>query len=402
MKHMELLSQLSIKTDSKIIFLVIDGIGGLQHHRTNQTELEQAKTPHLDALAKKALCGFSIPVTVGITPGSGPGHLGIFGYNPTEHEIGRGALSAAGVGFEQTNEDLAARINFATIDNGGILTDRRAGRIPTEVCEKLCKKLSEIPIKGVKLFVIPEKEHRAVVIFRAKGFLSDELTDSDPQQVGVAPLSVLAKTTYAQKTAEIVNLFINEAKKMLRNDEPANMVLLRGFSVHPEIPKLQELYNLKPAAIATYPMYKGVARLVGMEILKTGTTIRDEFETLKEQYQEYTYFYVHIKATDSRGEDGAYFEKAKVIEEVDRCIPLLMRLNPDVVVVTGDHSTPAVLKSHSWHPVPTMVYSPYCRFDQCDEYSEKAFTCGGLGHIEAQHLLGLALANALKLRKYGA
>lgn len=402
MNHMELLSGLSLETDSRIVLLVIDGIGGLPMKAGGKTELETARKPHLDALAEKSICGFSVPVSPGITPGSGPGHLGIFGYDPIEYEIGRGALSAAGVGFHQTKDDLAARINFATMDDKGNITDRRAGRISSEIGEKLCEKLSKIVIKGVKLFVIPVKEHRGVVIFRTRGHLSDNLTDSDPQKTGVAPLKVMPTDSDAKDSAEIVNQFIDEARKVLANEHPANMILMRGFSVHPDLPTMEELYKLKPAAIATYPMYKGVARLVGMDVLPAGDTIAEEFDALKKHFKDYTFFYMHIKKTDSRGEDGDFDGKVKVIEKLDAYVPKLMELDPDVVVVTGDHSTPAVLKSHSWHPVPTMIYSKYCRPDQCREYSESACLTGGLGHLEAKYLLGLGLANALKLEKFGA
>ena len=402
MDHMNLLSNLSIKTDSKIVMLVIDGIGGIPDEKTGKTELETANTPNLDALVEKSVCGFTVPVKPGITPGSGPGHLGIFGYDPVKYEIGRGALAAAGVGFEQTKDDLAARINFCTVDDNGKVTDRRAGRIASEIGVKLCEKLSKITIKGIKLFVLPVKEHRAVVIFRTRGHISDHLTGSDPQKVGVPPLKVQATDELAERTAEFVNQFIEEAGKVLAEEHPANMLLLRGFSVHPDMPTFQKLYKLDPAAIATYPMYKGVAQLVGMEVLKVGETISEEFDALAKNFNDYSFFYVHIKKTDSRGEDGNFEEKVKVIEKLDHYIPQLTELNPDVIVVTGDHSTPAVMKGHSWHPVPTFIHSKYCRPDLCKTYSESEFTKGGLGQIEAEYLMGLAMGNALKLEKFGA
>ncbi|MFC1566217.1 2,3-bisphosphoglycerate-independent phosphoglycerate mutase [bacterium] len=401
MKQLDVIKQLSQKTDSKIILLVMDGLGDIQYPSCDKTALEKAKHPNLDKLLKDGCCGVTDPIFPGITPGSGPAHVGMFGYNPFEHEIGRGLLDTVGVDFDFTADDMAARGNFAAIDDNDIITDRRAGRISTEVNEELCKKLSEIKIDGVEIFLKTVKEHRLSVIFRAKN-LNDRLLDADPQKVGLKPLEVKPTIPDAQKTADMVNEFLRKAKEILKDSHPANMVLLRGFSKMINIEKYQEIFKLNPAAIATYPMYRGLAKLVGMDVLKTGDTIESEFDTLVENYDKYDFFFMHIKKTDSYGEDGNFDSKVKVIEEVDKYLPKLMKLNPDVVVVTGDHSTPAVMKGHSWHPVPLLVYSKVCRKDEAKTFNETECVRGGLSRLSAQSIMPIAMANAGKLIKYGA
>lgn len=399
MLSFDILEKLSHPTDSKIILLVLDGVGGLQIE--GKTELEHASTPHLDSLAKSSICGMLDPISPGITPGSGPGHLGLFGYEPLEYDIGRGVLEAVGINFPLQPGDLAARINFATVDEKGLVTNRRAGRIPTEVNIRLCEKLEKVRVGGVEVFVRPVKEHRAVVVFRGKG-LSEKLADTDPQTTGVVPLDPRSLSTAAEATAKIVEQFISQAREILASEHPANMLLLRGFAELPHLPPMSQIYNLHPAAIALYPMYKGLASLVGMEILATGNTTADEFTTLEENYQRFDFFFIHIKQTDSRGEDGDWKRKVEAIEEVDCFIPRIRKLNPEVIMVTGDHSTPAVLKSHSWHAVPFLLHASTCRVDDVEEFSEKACLRGGLGRMESSNILTLALAHAGKLDKYGA
>ncbi|MCD5401435.1 2,3-bisphosphoglycerate-independent phosphoglycerate mutase, partial [candidate division NPL-UPA2 bacterium] len=341
------------------------------------------------------------PVGRGITPGSGPAHLSLFGYDPLKFKIGRGALAAAGIGFELGADDLAARINFATVDEEGKITDRRAGRIGSEKNKELCQLLEKIEIKGVELFVKTVKEHRAVVIFRGERLL-DELNDSDPQATGVPPRAVEALSPEAEKAARIVNSFLQQARELLSAHRPANMILLRGFAKSPQLPSLREVYRLRPAAIAAYPMYRGIARLVGMEVLSTGETIEEEFETLKDNFSKYDFFYLHIKGSDSAGEDGDFERKVRVIEEVDKNIPSLTALRPEVIAVAGDHSTPSLLKSHSWHAVPFLLSSAWCRPDKVDRFSEGACCQGGLGRFPALKVMPLILAHGLKLTKYGA
>ena len=403
MDKFNILKELSIKNEARIILLVLDGLGGLPIEKGGPTELEKAYTPNLDQLARNSICGLVDPLGPGLTPGSGPAHLSLFGYDPFIYQIGRGVLASLGVMFDLKPADVAFRINFATKDEKGIIIDRRAGRLPTEENQRLCELLNKIKLGGVELFVRTVKEHRAVAILRGKD-LSGDLLDSDPQKTGLPPRAVEPHTdsSASKYTAKLANEFISRANELLKDKHPANTVLLRGFAKYEKLPSMQEIYKLNPAAIANYPMYKGVAKLVGMEILKTGDTIDSEFEILKENYSSFDFFYIHIKKTDSYGEDGDFEHKVKIIEEVDQQIPKLLKLHPEVIIVTGDHSTPALLKSHSWHPVPTLLYSKYCRADEVDSFSEKACIRGGLGIIHSTNLLPLALGNALKLEKYGA
>ena len=401
MDNLELIREIATPSPSKIVLLVIDGLGGLPHPKTGKTELETADTPNLDKLAASSICGLTDPVGPGVTPGSTPGHLALFGYDPVKYNIGRGVVAALGIDFDLKPDDIAARGNFCTVDNAGLVTDRRAGRIPTEKCAELCKLLDEIKIEGVKLFVLPVREHRFAVVFRGEG-LSPEISDSDPQQTGVAPKVVKALNPAANTTADIANEFVARARTILARHHPANMVILRGFSSLPTIPTMDDIYILKPAAIAAYPMYRGLAKLVGMQLLKTGPSISDEFEALKQNYAGYDFFFLHIKGTDSAGEDGDFDRKASVIEEIDKALPALTGLKPDVIVVTADHSTPALLKGHSWHPVPILLYSKWCRADRVGEFSETACISGGLGRFPAIQIMPLAMANALKLAKLGA
>jgi len=381
--------------------LVIDGLGGLPHPETGKTELETASTPNLDQLATKGICGLTDPVSPGITPGSSPGHLALFGYNPVSFDIGRGVLEAIGIDFDLQTDDVAARGNFCTVDEAGLVIDRRAGRIATEKCTELCRLLDGVVIERVKLIVCPVREHRFVVTFRGEG-LSPDVSDSDPQQIGVAPGVITALRPEAGRMADIANQFVAQAKVALAKHYPANMILLRGFSEFPQLPTMGEIYKLKPAAIASYPMYRGLAKLAGMEILKTGTSIEDEFMTLKQNYANYDFFFLHIKGTDSAGEDGDFDRKVRIIEEIDSALASLIGMEPDVIVVTGDHSTPALLKGHSWHPVPILLYSKWCRRDRVNEFSESACISGGLGRFPAVQIMPLAMANALKLNKFGA
>jgi len=401
MDKLELIRQISRASDTKIVLLVIDGLGGLPDLKTGKTELEAANTPNLDALAAKGICGLSEPVSPGITPGSAPGHLALFGYDPVACSIGRGVLEALGIDLDLKAGDIAARGNFCTLDESGLIADRRAGRIATEKNAEFCRLLDGMVIDGVKVIVKPVKEHRLVVIFRGDS-LSDEISDSDPQQTGVAPKDVIARYAIAKRTADTVNKFIGKVREALAEKYPANMVLLRGFSRQPQLPTMNEIYKLKAAAIAGYPMYRGLAKTVGMDVLKTGAVIEEELATLKQSYTGYDFFFVHVKETDSAGEDGDYNRKVAALEHVDRLLPELTALNPDVIVVTGDHSTPAMIKGHSWHPVPVILYSQWCRPDGVSHFSESACILGGLGRLPATDIMPLAMANALKLNKFGA
>lgn len=394
--------ELSVVTDSKIILLILDGLGGLPNE-DGKTELEAANTPNLDSLAARSDLGLTRPVAAGVSPGSGPGHLGLFGYDPLKYEVGRGVLSALGIGFELGVNDLAARINFATKDESGRISDRRAGRISTEEAAKLVDLLNEnLRLDGAEVFVTHEKEHRAVAVFRAEG-LSDALSDSDPQRVGLEPLPVepVDDTQEARKSAELANAFIEKANGILADHHSANTVLLRGFGMHPALPKFEEIYKLRAAAIAGYPMYKGLARLAGMQVLREGEGIAGEFVTLEENWGSHDFFFIHVKGTDAAGEDGDPGRKSAVIEEIDALVPDLLDLGPTALAVTGDHATPAKMKSHSWHGVPFLLYSDYT-LPTAESFGERACAGGSLGAFPAEEIMGLLMGHALKLNRYGA
>lgn len=397
----KILQSLVVQTESKLVMVVMDGIGGLPIQ--GKTELEAAKTPNLDRLTPKAAAGMIDPIAFGITPGSGPSHLALFGYDPFKYEIGRGVLEAMGIDVPLSKEDLAVRGNFATIDERGVIIDRRAGRIPTERNREICQFLgNEIKeIEGVRASIYPGREHRFVLVFRGEG-LRDDLTDADPQKEGLQAKGTEGLSQEAQRTAEIVNLYLKKATELLRPFHPANTILLRGFSKVPEIPTLSERFKLRPAAIATYPMYRGLARLVGMEILKTGESLREEVETLRKFFNQYDFFYVHFKKTDMAGEDGNFKMKVRAIEEIDRILPIIFKMRPEVLVITGDHSTPALLKSHSWHPNPLLLFSKYVRPDGLRRFTERNCQRGQLGRFPATEVIPLMLANGLKLKKFGA
>ncbi|HIQ00686.1 MAG TPA: 2,3-bisphosphoglycerate-independent phosphoglycerate mutase [Anaerolineales bacterium] len=402
MDRLELIRGLAVDGESKILLVVLDGLGGLPMSPDGPTELEAARTPNLDALAARSICGMSTPIAPGISPGSGPGHLSLFGYDPLRFEIGRGVLEALGIGFDLRPNDIAARGNFCTLDpKTGVITDRRAGRIPTEVGARLCEKLRAVRLPGVEAFVEPVKEYRFVLVLRGEG-LEDGLTETDPQRTGVPPLPVEPTRPEASPTADLLNRWLAEARRILADEYPANGCNLRGIAKDPGLPKMPDIYRLRCAAIATYPMYRGVAKLAGMEALPTGDTIEDEVETLKAHWDEYDYFFFHVKKTDSAGEDGDFGRKAGVIEHFDRVLPEILALGPDVVVVTGDHSTPALWKAHSWHELPVLLWSKYVRPDGVTAFGERPCMQGGLGHIRHVDLMGLAMAHAARLTKFGA
>lgn len=397
----EILHSLVTQTESRLVMVVIDGLGGLPIR--GKTELEVAKLPNLDRLASKSVCGLVEPISLGVTPGSGPSHLALFGYDPFRFEIGRGVIEALGIGIKLTKNDLAARANFATIDGNGIIVDRRAGRISTEKNGELCQFIQDAMREsgGVRITIQPGKEHRFVILFQGEG-LRDDITDTDPQKDGKKAKEAEGLSPEARRTAEIVNGYIRRVNEVLKPFHPANTVLLRGFSKIPDIPTMADRFKLRPAAIATYPMYLGLARLVGMEVLETGETLKDEITTLRKYFDQYDFFYFHCKKPDMAGEDGDFKAKVKDLEEIDRIIPSILKLKPDVLVVTGDHSTPSLLKSHSWHTNPILFYSKYIRPDGTRRFTERHCQRGELGRFPAVDLIPLMLANGLKLKKFGA
>jgi len=398
----ELLKKLIVPADTRIVMLIMDGLGGLPIEPGGKTELEAAHTPNLDALAARSALGFSSPAGPGIAVGSGPGHLAIFGFDPIEHEIGRGALETLGVDLDLGPDDIAARGNFCKVDENGILIDRRAGRLSTPEAIKLARMLNTIQIDGVQIHVEPVKEHRFAFVLRGKG-LGAAIQDTDPLKDGLAPKTAVALDKPSEITADLVNRYIEKVKQLLVDEEQANMILLRGFDRLPVLPQYGDLFKLRAASIAVNGMYKGVSRLVGMQVLPVdGLTIDDEFTTLEQYWDQFDFFYIHIKQTDTHGEDGDFYRKVRVIEHVDTQIPRILALNPDVILITGDHSSPAILKSHSWHPVPALLYGKYVREDNIAEFGERACARGSLGVMPAKDFLPLLLANAGRIAKYGA
>ncbi|QRN83880.1 2,3-bisphosphoglycerate-independent phosphoglycerate mutase [Chloroflexota bacterium] len=402
----DVLKSLVIKGENqgKIVLLVMDGLGGLPMEPGGKTELETANTPNMDKLAASSMLGLHQGIRTGITPGSGPAHLGLFGYDPLKYEVGRGALSALGIDFDLQDSDVAARGNFCTVDEQGLVTDRRAGRIPTEICEHLCDLLNEkVNIPSVEVFLRPVKEYRFLLVLRGEG-LKANIEETDPLFVGKKPLPATAMDDASAKAAELTNEFIRQAAEILKDEHPANMLLLRGFAQVPEWPKFPELYDLKSIAIAMYPMYRGVSKLVGMYSPPAAHDYEEEIDMLEENWDKYDFFFVHIKKTDSYGEDGNFAAKVGEIEKVDKLLPRIMALDPDVLIITGDHSTPAVMKSHSWHPVPVLFYSKNnSRPDNVISFGERACTQGSLGvRFPAFELMPLAMAYAGRLEKFGA
>ena len=402
-----LYSELTLKTKAKLALLVMDGLGDLATQEQNYlTPLEAAKTPNLDALSKNSAQGRMIPAAPGITPGSGPGHLGLFGYDPLEFQVGRGVIESLGLGLELKPGDVAARANFCSLDKNGIVTDRRAGRIPTEICEKLCAKLAAKikKIGDTEVIIKAGKEHRFVVLFRGQG-LEGPLTDADPNREGFAIPTVHPRdegNAGQKKMAGLIAEFYKAALPVLAGEHPANGFLMRGIAHQPHIPLFEERYKLKPACLAVYPMYKGLAQLVGMKKIEGPQTIAEQFERYLAEYNNYDFFFIHYKYTDKAGEDGNFAAKKKAIEEFDAALPILLKKKPDVLVVTGDHSTPVALKGHSWHPQPVLLHSAVSGSGKLERFTETGANSGSLGIFESKFLIRLMQANAKMFDKFGA
>jgi 2,3-bisphosphoglycerate-independent phosphoglycerate mutase len=388
------------KTSTKMVLLVADGLGGLAHPDTGKSELETANIPNLDALAQKSACGVTTPVLPGVAPGSGPGHLALFGYDPLKHQIGRGALEALGIEVDLQPGDVATRGNFCLVDSEGLLVDRRAGRIPTEFSAPICERLDRIQIPGVQLDVFSVQDYRFVLRLRGEG-LSELVTETDPQVTGAKALEVKAIKPEAQKTADIVNEFVKQAAQLMAEEERANMLLLRGFAQLPSLPAMGEVYRLDPAAIAAYPMYRGLATVAGMNVIPTGKNFAAEMDTLRANWDKHDFFFIHYKPADAAGEDGDFDAKVRCLEELDPFIPDILELGPDVLMVAGDHSTPAIMAAHSWHPVPFMLHSKLTKGEGVPTFDERACALGSIGSIPATSVMVMGLSHAGKMTKFG-
>ena len=394
------LDEIARPSPTRILLLVVDGLGGAPHPDTGKTELETARLPNLDSLAAESACGLTTPVLPGITPGSGPGHMALFGYDPVKYLMGRGVLEALGSGIEMVQGDVAARGNLCTVDDQGLIRDRRAGRIPTAESAPLVELLDKIEVPGVDVSVYPVQDYRFVLLLRGDG-LSDAITGTDPQIEGAAPLESQPLAEHARKTADAVNRFAGSARAVLAGRDRANMVVLRGFSGVPNLPDFGAGYRLNPAAIAAYPMYRGLAQLVGMKIVPTGGDFDAELDTLESVSQDHDFIFLHYKPADAAGEDGDFDAKVRALEELDARIPRLLATEPDVLVVAGDHASPAIIAGHGWQPVPLLIRSRYTRDEGVAAFSERAFRGGSLGSLAAQNVMLLAMAHAEKLNKYG-
>ena len=398
--ELDLIRRLSQPADTKVILCVLDGLGGLPGPR-GRSELEEADTKNLDRLAEQGSVGRTLPVGHGITPGSGPGHIALFGYDPLTYEIGRGALEGTGIGFELGPNDIAARGNLCNLDEAGLITDRRAGRMPTEQTAEVCALLREIKLPGVEVFVEPVQDQRFVLVLRGEG-LNDQLVETDPQKEGVPPIRATATSPAGERTAQLAAQWIAAAEAMLKGRERGNGVLLRGWSPRPEMPPFPELWKLRAAAVTVYPMYRGVAKLCGMDSIEGAHTFAEEIELVKKHWNDYDFFFVHYKYTDSAGEDGDFRRKQEAITAFDEALPGLLDLKPNVLVVTGDHSTPASMAAHSWHAVPLLIWGDLVRTDSVTRFSESQAAMGEIGTILAKDVLPLAFAHAGRLAKYGA
>lgn len=397
-----LIESLVTTNDSKIVFFIMDGLGGLPMGDRPVTELQAARKPNLDALSRNSSCGLIHPICAGVTTGSGPGHFALFGYDPVENNVGRGVLEAAGIGFALTDRDVAVRGNFATVDKAGNLTDRRAGRLSTDENRRVCKIMQAgVKIPGVEVFVETVKEHRFLVVFRGDGLCGD-IEDTDPQITGVPPLPPKGPAGVADRTVGIVSEFIRQVGVLLADEKQANMVTLRGFAKHKPYASMAERFKLRSVCLANYPMYRGVSFLVGMDIYPVLPDFGSQVETMAKIWNDYDFFFIHAKTTDKTGEDGDYDGKVAAIEELDRFVPKVLALNPDVLVITGDHSTPSALKSHSWHGVPALLHAKTGRLGLNQAFDEVECLRGSLGQIPAKNLMALALAHAGRLKKFGA
>jgi 2,3-bisphosphoglycerate-independent phosphoglycerate mutase len=397
----ELLRRLATPNDTKIVLCVVDGLGGLPDPRTHRSELETANLPHLDLLAGNSVCGLTIPVDYGVTPGSGPGHMALFGYDPLQHEVGRGVLEALGIDFDLQRSDVAARGNFCTLDAQGKITDRRAGRIPTTLTIELCERLRQIKLPGVELIVEPVREHRFVLVMRGEG-LDGSLSQTDPEREGVEPLPVRATSPHAEATADLAHQFVMQARKLLSDQPQANGLLLRGFAKHPDLPSMPEVAQMRAGAFAVYPMYRGLAKLAGMTASAGGGTQESQLDALKSHWNDFDFFFYHFKRADAAGEDGDFHAKVLALEEFDKLVPQLEDLGADVLMIAGDHSTPSQMAGHSWHPVPFLLNSKLGTTDDVDQFHEAACRRGSLGVFPARHVLSLAMAHAGRLMKFGA
>ena len=404
----------------KVVLVIIDGLGDRPiSELKDQTPLEAANTPNLDYFATNGITGIMNAIDVGIRPGSDTSHLAIFGYDPETHYTGRGIFEAAGIGMELKKGDIALRGNFATVTEDLIIVDRRAGRI--ENVSKLADALNGMKIDGVRFFVKAGVMHRAGVVLRGSN-LSHMVSDNDPHEVGVKVKQVKAldNTEEAKFTASVINKFLEEAHKILKEHEvnkkrrkerllEANYILLRGASKLTHFEPFEKKYKLKACCIAGAGLYKGIAKVLGMDVLQvkgaTGTANTDinaKFIAAKKALAKYDFVFVHIKYADNYAEDGNVFGKLKFIEKIDDALIHLIGIKDTLIVITADHSTPCKLKAHSGDPVPIVMFGEGVRTDKVKEFNERSCMQGGLGRIKGKDLMNEILNLIGKAKLYGA
>ena len=386
-------------TDSKILLLVIDGLGGLPHNQTSKTELESANIPNLDKLTQESTTGIATPIQPGITPGSGPGHMSLFGYNPIKYVIGRGVLEAIGSGIKLSKKDIAVRGNFCTIDNQGVITDRRAGRISDSDASKLIQSLSQIKVDGAHITIKHLKNHRFVLVLSGSD-LNTDITPTDPLLNNLPINQASSNSPQSRKTATIINKFTQLSLDILKNETLANGIILRGFSQNLSVPKISDVYHINPIGISLYPAYRGIATMLGMKVTNQGVDFSDLIKIVRNNFNDFNFFYLHYKDTDSAGEDGDFDKKVFSLEKLDTFIPELRSIGFDVFTITGDHSTPSILSSHSWHPVPILINSNIPTSDESIHFTELECKNGDIGRIHATDIMPLTLAYAKKLIKF--
>ena len=379
--------------------MVVDGLGGMADERQG-TELEDASTPHLDDLAAGGVTGLLEPVGPGITPGSGPGHLALFGYDPVRFVLGRGALSAAGLGVPLHPGDVAARGNLCTLDAEGTVVDRRAGRISDEEGRRVVARLDE-EVAGAEFH--HEKGHRVLVVFRGDGPRPPDRRHgpAGDRRPAAGPPSPRSGGGGHRRRSSSATL--EEVRRVLADEPAANGLLLRGFDTQRALPSFRERTGMRAAAVAVYPMYRGIAALLGFDVLGPPADLSEQVRLLEKHREDADLFFVHVKDADAAGEDGDRAAKIAAIERVDDAIlDLIAAADPGVVAVTGDHATPSQMAAHSWHPVPVLVHGPRCGRDETDRFGERWCRAGGLGTRPSTDLLPILMANAGHLAKYGA
>ncbi len=402
------------ENSGKGILIVCDGLGDLREK--GKTPLQAAKTPNMDRLAEHGACGLMHTIGRGIIPGSDTAHLQLFGYSTEKYYTGRGTFEALGVGIELEEGDVAFRCNFATVDEKMKILDRRAGRISTSFAKKLEQDFQNIEIDGAKVIFKASVEHRGALVLRGKG-LSHKVGDTDPHSLTRLLVSKpLEGTPEAKKTAKILNEFTKLSHEKLNSNPlnegrelPANILLSRGPGIFSKAPPMEEKFGIRSACVAGGALYKGVAKFVGMDILKvkgaTGakdTDLNSKADAVVSALNEYDFVFLHIKATDSFSHDGDFGGKKKFIEKIDsEVLPKLMETGANIMI-TGDHTTPCRIGDHSSHPTPFLMNGELVRHDDIKKFDEFSCANGSLGHLFGKDVMNMMVSLMGKAHIYGA